>query len=99
MNWRGNGFSLSLKLSKFSSNALDSLSVIRRTELSTHFYELLIENLSIPNFIRSEIQRITSNAPLTPWFRLILTNQLLTKWWDNLSQLKKLQDHQNIQRL
>ncbi|XP_055316890.1 isopentenyl-diphosphate Delta-isomerase 1 [Sitodiplosis mosellana] len=51
------------------------------------------------NDLESEIQRITSNAPLTPWFRLILTNKLLTNWWDNLSQLKKLQDHQTIQRL
>lgn len=51
------------------------------------------------HFIYSEIQRITSNAPLTPWFRLILTNKLLVNWWDNLSQLKKLQDHQIIQKL
>lgn len=37
------------------------------------------------------------DAPLTPWFRLIL-NHRLPLWWENLGGLKKLQDHLHIQR-
>ncbi|XP_073820506.1 isopentenyl-diphosphate delta isomerase [Musca autumnalis] len=37
------------------------------------------------------------DAPLTPWFQLILKNHLKV-WWDNLHQLKKFEDHKNIYR-
>lgn len=37
------------------------------------------------------------DAPLTPWFRLILNHQLKI-WWDNLHQLKKFEDHKTIHR-
>lgn len=37
------------------------------------------------------------DAPLTPWFNLILKNHLKL-WWDNLHQLKKFEDHKNIHR-
>ncbi|XP_059610938.1 isopentenyl-diphosphate Delta-isomerase 1 [Phlebotomus argentipes] len=37
------------------------------------------------------------DAPLTPWFNLILNHRLRT-WWDNLRHLKKFEDLQNIQR-
>lgn len=39
----------------------------------------------------------TINAPLTPWFKLMLEHQLLD-WWDNLHNVQKLQDHSNIHR-
>lgn len=46
-----------------------------------------------------KINEFTSNcdAPLTPWFQLILTNKL-KYWWENLDNLEKVQDHKNIQR-
>lgn len=37
------------------------------------------------------------NAPLTPWFQLILKHKL-PLWWDNLKTLDKVQDHTVIQR-
>lgn len=37
------------------------------------------------------------NAPLTPWFELILRHRLKL-WWDNLHQLKKFEDHNTINR-
>ncbi|XP_075152704.1 isopentenyl-diphosphate delta isomerase [Haematobia irritans] len=45
--------------------------------------------------IHEEISRF--DAPLTPWFDLILKNHLLL-WWDNLHQLKKFEDHTTIHR-
>ncbi|XP_023301076.2 isopentenyl-diphosphate Delta-isomerase 1 [Lucilia cuprina] len=39
----------------------------------------------------------TFDAPLTPWFELILKNRLKL-WWDNLHQLKKFEQHNEIQR-
>uniref|UniRef100_A0A2M4ASB9 isopentenyl-diphosphate Delta-isomerase n=1 Tax=Anopheles triannulatus TaxID=58253 RepID=A0A2M4ASB9_9DIPT len=39
----------------------------------------------------------TLNAPLTPWFRLILQHRLRL-WWDNLHQLKKFENHLEIER-
>ncbi|KAK9508707.1 hypothetical protein O3M35_006199 [Rhynocoris fuscipes] len=34
-------------------------------------------------------------APLTPWFKLVVQNEL-DVWWNNLHQLHKFQDHVNI---
>lgn len=55
----------------------------------------------------SEIQWVPKNkindfvknidSPLTPWFKLILENQLLL-WWNNLDKLHKFQDHCTIHR-
>ncbi|KAG8301247.1 isopentenyl-diphosphate delta-isomerase idi1 [Homalodisca vitripennis] len=33
--------------------------------------------------------------PITPWFRLIVENRL-SKWWDNINDLKRFYDHGNI---
>lgn len=45
---------------------------------------------------RSEIEDFVKIAePLTPWFRLIFRDKLLP-WWDNLHDLKKIQDLENI---
>ncbi|XP_037942421.1 isopentenyl-diphosphate Delta-isomerase 1 [Teleopsis dalmanni] len=48
---------------------------------------------------RSEIDMAVSrfDAPLTPWFKLILHHRLKT-WWDNLHQLNKFEDHKTIHR-
>lgn len=48
---------------------------------------------------RSEIGGFVKkiNAPLTPWFELILKHRL-PLWWSNLHELDKLQDHSVIQR-
>ncbi|XP_015591198.1 isopentenyl-diphosphate Delta-isomerase 1 [Cephus cinctus] len=48
---------------------------------------------------RDQIEKFVKeiNAPLTPWFKLILNNKLLY-WWDNLKDLDKLQDHSTIHR-
>ncbi|XP_067618582.1 isopentenyl-diphosphate Delta-isomerase 1 isoform X2 [Eurosta solidaginis] len=48
---------------------------------------------------RSEIDEIVKNfnAPLTPWFKLILQHKL-KEWWDNLNQLEKCEDTKNILR-
>ncbi|XP_014477308.1 PREDICTED: isopentenyl-diphosphate Delta-isomerase 1-like [Dinoponera quadriceps] len=49
---------------------------------------------------RSEIESPTFlktvQAPLTPWFQLILKYKLLQWWWDNLETLDKMQDVDNI---
>uniref|UniRef100_A0A7G3AFP8 isopentenyl-diphosphate Delta-isomerase n=1 Tax=Lutzomyia longipalpis TaxID=7200 RepID=A0A7G3AFP8_LUTLO len=36
------------------------------------------------------------DAPLSPWFNIILRNYL-QNWWDNLDNLEKCKDHQTIQ--
>ncbi|XP_050433750.1 isopentenyl-diphosphate Delta-isomerase 1 [Adelges cooleyi] len=33
--------------------------------------------------------------PITPWFNLIVQNEL-TNWWENLKSLEKVMDHKNI---
>lgn len=33
--------------------------------------------------------------PVTPWFDLIVQNEL-TKWWDNLRSLEKVTNHKQI---
>lgn len=33
--------------------------------------------------------------PITPWFNLIVQNEL-SEWWENLQSLEKVKDHQNI---
>lgn len=38
------------------------------------------------------------NAPLTPWFDLILKYRLKL-WWDNLNRLKKFEDYEHIHKL
>uniref|UniRef100_U5EZ74 isopentenyl-diphosphate Delta-isomerase n=1 Tax=Corethrella appendiculata TaxID=1370023 RepID=U5EZ74_9DIPT len=43
----------------------------------------------------SEISKL--NAPLTPWFNLILKHRLKL-WWDNLHRLKKFENLNEIQR-
>lgn len=50
-----------------------------------------ISQSEINNFVKN------LNAPLTPWFKLILEHKL-PEWWNNLHSLKKLQDHNTIQR-
>lgn len=50
-----------------------------------------VSRSQIEDFIKS------INAPLTPWFKLILEYKL-PLWWDNLSDLQKLRDHSTIQR-
>lgn len=48
---------------------------------------------------RSEIENFMKATPLlTPWFRHIYKYKLL-HWWDNLHNLSKMQDHQNIPML
>lgn len=47
--------------------------------------------------IGRQMAELDAKAPLTPWFRLIAKHRLAL-WWDNLHQLKKIQDHENIQR-
>lgn len=37
------------------------------------------------------------NAPITPWFKLIVDN-LLFKWWENLNNLDKMTDHKSIHK-
>lgn len=37
------------------------------------------------------------DAPLTPWFRLILQHRLQL-WWDNLPNLKQYENHKQIER-
>ncbi|XP_058801951.1 isopentenyl-diphosphate Delta-isomerase 1 [Phymastichus coffea] len=48
---------------------------------------------------RSTINNFVKNidAPLTPWFKLMLDHQLLV-WWDNLDSIHKFQDHSTIHR-
>lgn len=48
---------------------------------------------------RSGIDQFVNSldAPLTPWFELILKHKL-PLWWDNLHALEKMQDHETIQR-
>ncbi|XP_034113810.1 isopentenyl-diphosphate Delta-isomerase 1 [Drosophila nasuta] len=48
---------------------------------------------------RAEIDDVVSkfNAPMTPWFELILRHRL-KQWWDNLHKLHKFEDLQKIQR-
>ncbi|XP_033216686.1 isopentenyl-diphosphate Delta-isomerase 1 [Belonocnema kinseyi] len=48
---------------------------------------------------RSQIDEFIKSvdAPLTPWFKLILEHKL-SFWWDNLSDLDKIRDHATIQR-
>lgn len=46
---------------------------------------------SIQEFVKS------IDAPLTPWFHLILKHTL-PLWWENLDNLEKIQDHRSIQR-
>ncbi|XP_014220382.1 isopentenyl-diphosphate Delta-isomerase 1 [Trichogramma pretiosum] len=50
-----------------------------------------ISRADVSNFVKS------IDSPLTPWFKLILENQLL-EWWDNLDSLHKYQEHSKIQR-
>lgn len=49
---------------------------------------------------RSELDAFipTLNAPLTPWFALILKNRLKL-WWDNLDDLDQFKDHKKILNL
>jgi isopentenyl-diphosphate delta-isomerase len=48
---------------------------------------------------RSEIENFVKLAePLTPWFRLIFREKLLY-WWDNLHNLREMQDLDNITTL
>lgn len=48
---------------------------------------------------RSEINNFMEITPLlTPWFRHIYKYKLL-HWWDNLHNLNKMQDHENIPML
>lgn len=35
------------------------------------------------------------NHPITPWFDLIVKNEL-TNWWENLRSLEKVVNHENI---
>ncbi|XP_034485221.1 isopentenyl-diphosphate Delta-isomerase 1 [Drosophila innubila] len=48
---------------------------------------------------RDEIDDAVSkfNAPMTPWFALILRHRL-KQWWDNLHRLHQFEDLQKIQR-
>ncbi|XP_036323564.1 isopentenyl-diphosphate Delta-isomerase 1-like [Rhagoletis pomonella] len=48
---------------------------------------------------RNEIDKAVNkfDAPMTPWFRLILKHKL-KEWWDNLHQLKKFEDTKFIHR-
>jgi isopentenyl-diphosphate delta-isomerase len=46
--------------------------------------------------LQKEIESL--DAPLTPWFDLILKYRLKL-WWDNLNCLKKFEDHQTINKL
>jgi len=39
------------------------------------------------------------NAPLTPWFDLILKSGRLSLWWNNLNRLKKFEDYETIHKL
>lgn len=48
--------------------------------------------------MRAEETLKNLNAPLTPWFKLILEHRLL-EWWDNLHEIHRLQDRQNIHKL
>ncbi|KAL9899634.1 isopentenyl-diphosphate Delta-isomerase 1-like [Glossina fuscipes fuscipes] len=47
------------------------------------------------NNIDEEIRKL--QAPLTPWFELILKERLKI-WWDNLKNLNKFEEHHVIQR-
>lgn len=47
--------------------------------------------------LEQEIEKL--DEPLTPWFELILRSGRLSHWWDNLSRLKKCEDHENIHKL
>jgi len=47
--------------------------------------------------LNRHIEELSAKAPLTPWFELIVQNRLKL-WWDNLHQLKKIEDLKNIQR-
>lgn len=39
------------------------------------------------------------DAPLTPWFELILKSGKLSLWWDNLKKLKNFEDYDTIHKL
>lgn len=39
------------------------------------------------------------NAPLTPWFKLILDHELLSFFWDRLHEIDKYQDRFTIHKL
>lgn len=39
------------------------------------------------------------DAPLTPWFELILKSGRLGLWWDNLHRLKNFEDYDTIHKL
>lgn len=47
--------------------------------------------------LESEISKL--NAPLTPWFEMILKHKLLRLWWENLHNLEPFKDHERITRL
>ncbi|KAJ8948100.1 hypothetical protein NQ318_008453 [Aromia moschata] len=40
----------------------------------------------------------TLNAPLTPWFQLILKHRL-RHWWEHLNNLDEIKDHEKIVHL
>lgn len=44
---------------------------------------------------RQDIENFVKTVKLTPWFHLILKHKLLY-WWDNLGNLDKMQDIDNI---
>jgi isopentenyl-diphosphate delta-isomerase len=50
---------------------------------------------------RNELDTVIAglDAPLTPWFELILKSGKLGLWWDNLSRLKKFEDYKKIHKL
>lgn len=37
------------------------------------------------------------NNGVTPWFKII-SQEFLKNWWDNLANLKALEDHKTIHR-
>jgi isopentenyl-diphosphate delta-isomerase len=82
---------------KFGENEIDYVLIIRKdVELSINTNEVK----SVQYVTKEELKELIKscemgNVVLTPWFKLICEH-FLFQWWDNLDNLKKLEDHKNI---
>ncbi|XP_060591853.1 isopentenyl-diphosphate Delta-isomerase 1-like [Ruditapes philippinarum] len=82
---------------KFGENEIDYVLIIcKDVDLSINTNEVK----SIQYVTKEELKELIKscemgNVVLTPWFKLICEH-FLFQWWDNLDNLKKLEDHKNI---
>ena len=65
-----------------NKNEVESVKYLNKNEIINMIQQEKLDNQSIK---------------LTPWFKLI-TEKFLLKWWDNLDDIKTIQDHNKIHR-